>query len=59
MVFSILCQDGYKMRYVNRDYVCDGSDHSSWKCKPTFQLRDGVKYKIGEAPKLPTGTFKK
>lgn len=60
-IFKFLCQKGHEMTYrtSSREYVCHGRDHSVWECKPTYQLRDGVKYPITQAPKLPTGTFKK
>lgn len=55
IIVAILCQDKQKMRYVNREYVCDSSDHSSWKCVPTYRSVDGKIDKIGEGSKLPSG----
>lgn len=39
VLVSILCQSEKRMRWdkANRLYTCDGTEHGSWKCKPTYR----------------------
>jgi len=57
VIVRLLCQNKNPMRYQNRDYVCNGRDHSTWKCVPTYRWVDGKIERIGEITTvLPRGS---